>query len=87
MAHHKSAMKRIRQTAVRTERNRAGRSKVKHAIRNFREAVAGNAEGLAETLKNTVAELNKAASKGVIPAKRTSRKISRLTRLLNSVEG
>ena len=84
MAHHKSAMKRIRQTAVRTERNRAGRSKVKHAIRNFREAVAGNAEGLAETLKNTVAELNKAASKGVIPA---SRKISRLTRLLNSVEG
>lgn len=87
MAHHKSAMKRIRQTAVRTERNRAGRSKVKHAVRNFREAVANNAEGLEDTLKKTVAELNKAASKGVIPAKRASRKISRLTRLLNSAQG
>lgn len=77
-------MKRIRQTAVRTERNRAGRSKVKHAVRSFREAVAANAEGLAESLNKTIAELNKAASKGIIPAKRASRKISRLARLLNS---
>ncbi len=86
MAHHKSAMKRIRQTAVRTERNRAGRSKVKHAVRNFREAVESNAEGLTESLSATVAALNKAASKGIIPAKRASRKISRLARLLNSVK-
>ena len=84
MAHHKSALKRIRQTEVRTERNRAGRSKVKHAVRAFREAVAKKDEGLEASLNATIAMLNKAASKGIIPAKRASRKISRLTRLLNA---
>ena len=84
MAHHKSALKRIRQTAVRTERNRAGRSRVKHAVRAFREAVAAKEDGLAGSLNETIATLSKAASKGIIPAKRASRKISRLTRLLNA---
>ena len=84
MAHHKSAMKRIRQTAIRSERNRAGRSKLKHAVRSFRAAAAENAEGLNENLNQTIAILNKAASKGIIPAKRASRKISRLTRLANA---
>ena len=86
MAHHKSAMKRIRQTAAHTERNRAGRSKVKHTVRAFREAVASNAEGLDETLSKAVATISKAASKGIIPAKRASRKISRLAKLLNSAK-
>ena len=84
MAHHKSAMKRIRQTTIRTERNRAGRSRLKHAVRDFRTAASQNAEGLDETLNQTIAILNKAASKGIIPAKRASRKISRLTRLANA---
>lgn len=86
MAHHKSAMKRIRQTAVRTERNRAGRSKVKHAVRDFRSAVENNGENLTEALNKTIRELSKAASKGLIPAKRASRKISRLTLMLNAHE-
>lgn len=84
MAHHKSALKRIRQTAVRTERNRAGRSRVKHTIRAFREAVESKEENLNVSLNETIATISKAASKGIIPAKRASRKISRLTRLLNA---
>lgn len=84
MAHHKSAMKRIRQTAIRTEKNRAGRSKLKHAVRDFRMAASENAEGLNDSLNQTISILNKAASKGIIPAKRASRKISRLTRLANA---
>ncbi|MBQ4359862.1 MAG: 30S ribosomal protein S20 [Proteobacteria bacterium] len=86
MAHHKSALKRIRQTAIRTERNRAGRSKVKHAIRAFREACAEKKEGLEASLNETIATLSKAASKGIIPAKRANRKIGRLTRLLNATQ-
>ena len=86
MAHHKSAFKRIRQTSTRTERNQAGRSRVKHAIRNFREAVASNDENLASSLNNTISTISKAASKGIIPAKRASRKISRLTKLLNAAQ-
>jgi small subunit ribosomal protein S20 len=77
-------MKRIRQTVIRTERNRAGRSKVKHAVRAFRTAVEEKAEGLNENLSQTIAIISKAASKGIIPAKRASRKISRLSLLLNA---
>ena len=84
MAHHKSALKRIRQTEIRTERNRAGRSKVKHSVRAFREAVANKDENLTASLNATIATLSKAASKGIIPAKRANRKISRLTRLFNA---
>lgn len=84
MAHHKSALKRIRQTAVRTERNRAGRSRVKHVIRDFRNAVELKEEGLQGSLNSTIAEISKAASKGIIPAKRASRKIGRLQKLFNA---
>ena len=84
MAHHKSALKRIRQTAVRSERNRAGRSRVKHVVRDFRDAAANKEDGLAASLNETIATLSKAASKGIIPAKRASRKIGRLTRLFNA---
>lgn len=84
MAHHLSAIKRIRQTAKRTARNRAGRSVLKHSIRDFRNAVATKQDGLDSSLNETIATINKAASKGIIPAKRASRKISRLTKLLNS---
>lgn len=87
MAHHKSAMKRIRQTEIRTERNRAGRSKLKHAIRSFREDAANHAEDLNGSLNATISVISKAASKGIIPAKRASRKISRLARLANSSQG
>ena len=86
MAHHKSALKRIRQTATRTERNQAGRSKVKHAIRDFRRAAADKAENLNASLNDTISTISKAASKGIIPAKRASRKISRLTKLLNATQ-
>ena len=84
MAHHKSALKRIRQTADREARNRAGRSRVKHSVRAFREAVENKSENLSASLNETIATLSKAASKGVIPAKRASRKIGRLTRLFNA---
>ena len=86
MAHHKSAFKRIRQTSARTLRNQAGRSRVKHAIRNFREAAAAKDENLAVSLNDTISTISKAASKGIIPAKRASRKISRLTKLLNAAQ-
>ena len=86
MAHHKSAFKRIRQTSARTERNQAGRSRVKHVIRAFRKAAAAKEENLSASLANTISTISKAASKGIIPAKRASRKISRLTKLLNAAQ-
>lgn len=83
MAHHKSAIKRIRQTAVRTERNRADRTRVKNAIRNFREAVENNDERAEELLRKAIRVVNAAGSKGIIPARRASRKVSRLNKQFN----
>ena len=82
MAHHKSAIKRIRQTITRAERNRSGRSKVKTSIRAFREALA--ADPKSADLSSTVA---KAGSAGFIPAKRASRKISRIMKAANRANG
>ncbi len=84
MAHHKSAIKRIRQTIERTARNRSGRTKVKNAVRAYREACDAKTNS-DEALSSVVATVAKAGSKGFIPAKRASRKISRLMKLANRV--
>lgn len=83
MAHHKSAIKRIRQTAIKTERNRAGRTRVKSVVRDFRNAVTTNDVEASELLRKAIITISAAGSKGVIPAKRASRKIARLTKQLN----
>lgn len=83
MAHHKSAIKRIRQTEIRTERNRSVRTRVKNVVRDFRDAVNTNDAEAAELLRKAIITISTASSKGAIPAKRASRKISRLTKQLN----
>ena len=63
MANIKSAKKRIKVTLVRTERNKAIRSKVKTAIKKVESAVAASDKQLAQAnLKNAVVEITKAAS-------------------------
>ena len=85
MAHHKSAIKRIRQTITRAERNRSGRTKVKNTVRASREACdAKNTP--ADQLGNAISVIDAAASKGFIPAKRASRKISRLAKAANRAQ-
>ena len=62
MANIKSAKKRIQVTLVRTERNKAIRSKVKTAIKKVESAVAANDKQLAkDNLKNAIVEITKAA--------------------------
>ena len=85
MANHKSAMKRARQTIVRTERNRVVKSRVRTAVRQFRDAVAaGNIEEADALLKTATRELRKAASKGVFHKRTASRRVSRLVQGLNA---
>ena len=63
MANIKSAKKRIKVTLVRTERNKAIRSKVKTAIKKVESAVAASDKQLAQAnLKNAVVEITIAAS-------------------------
>ncbi|MFH1654511.1 MAG: 30S ribosomal protein S20 [Pseudomonadota bacterium] len=74
---HLSAFKRERQTIKRTERNRNQKSALRTAIKKVK------ANPSSETLKTTIPAVDKAASKGIIPKKRSSRIISRLTLATN----
>ena len=86
MANIKSAKKRIKVTLVRTERNKAIRSKVKTAIKKVESAVAASDKQLAQAnLKNAVVEITKAASKGVYHKNNASRKDARLSKAVDSI--
>lgn len=86
MANHKSALKRIKQTAVRTERNRFVRGTMRTYVRAVRDAVAtGDKAASQAALHAAIRKIDKAATKGVIHRKQASRRISRLTLLVNGL--
>ena len=87
MANHKSALKRIRQTKKRTERNRFYRTRMKNIIKAVREAVAaGDKEKAIEALKVANKRLHQFVSKGIIKKNNAARKVSRLHKLVNSMD-
>jgi small subunit ribosomal protein S20 len=87
LAHHKSAIKRIKQNAKKYERNRHIRSTLRTFIKRVREAAAGNDPSAAkEALTAAIPVIDSAASKGIIHYNNASRNISRLTRLVGSME-
>ncbi len=87
MAHHKSAKKRIKQTIVKTERNRYYRTRMKNIIRSVREAVeAGDQAKAQEAFKVANKQLHHYVSKGFLKKQTASRKVSRLHKLVNSIE-
>lgn len=85
MANHKSAAKRAKQTAIRTERNRAIRSKTRSAIKNFRTALASQDGKTKELLDLATRAINKAASKGVFHKRTAARSVSRLVQAYKRV--
>ena len=86
MANIKSAKKRVLVAATKTERNKAIRSRVKTYIRKVDAAVAeGNKDAAVAALNEAIAEINKAASKGVYHKNTAARKVSRLTKAVNKM--
>ncbi len=86
MANHKSALKRARQNEVRRIRNKSYKTKIKKAVREVRTAVESNSlEQAREYFVKAVSIIQKTASKGVIPRKQASRKISRLALQVNKI--
>ncbi len=86
MANIRSAKKRWRQTLKRTERNRAGRTKLRTYLRRAEEALQGGDKAAAEAaMAAAVPVIARAAGKGLLPANTASRKISRLTKRLNAL--
>jgi small subunit ribosomal protein S20 len=86
LAHHKSAIKRIKQNAKRNARNRHVSSTLKTHIKRVREAVASkNKEAATAALKAAIPVIDVSATKGVIHSSNASRNVSRLTRLVNTL--
>ena len=86
MAHHKSAIKRIRQNENRRMRNRVVKTRMKTAAKKLVQAEqGGDLEAMANELNRTKSVIDRAAKKGVIHWKTASRKKSRLARRINKV--
>jgi len=86
LAHHKSAIKRIKQNAKKNARNRHVSSTLKTYIKRIREAVvAKDKEAATAALKAAIPVIDVSASKGVIHRSNASRNVSRLTKLVNTL--
>ncbi len=79
MANTYSALKRVRQTERRTEINRKNKSKLRHAIRAMRRALAGkDPKGAADLLPKTFSAIDESAKKGIIKKNTAARYKSKL---------
>src|SRR5262245_45582646 len=86
MANHVSALKRARQTERRTAVNRANKSRLRNALRAFRESLAKADKKAAEAHFRTTASLiDKAIQKGTIHGNTAARYKSRLSARLNAL--
>ncbi len=84
MANHKSSLKRIKQTAVRTERNRAYRTKMRNIIKAVVQSTSK--EEAEANFKLANKELHKMVSKGILKKQTASRKVSRLALFVNKIQ-
>lgn len=86
MAHHKSALKRIRQTARRTEVNSVRRSRIRTFIKGVEVAVeAGDKKAAAAAFKIAEPEIMRGVTKGVLKKTTASRKVSRLSKRVKAM--
>ncbi len=86
MAQHKDAVKRLKQSEGRRERNKSVRTLFRGRIRSCREAIAAGDAALAkQRLHEADSAIRTAVRKGVIHSNTANRYISRLTRQVNSL--
>ena len=86
MANIKSAKKRILVTRTKAARNKSIKSAVKTSIRKVDAAVAQKDKAAAEAARTeAIATISKATSKGVYHKNNCARKVSRLTKAVNSI--
>jgi small subunit ribosomal protein S20 len=86
MANTASARKRIRQIAVRTERNAARKSRMRTFIKKVETAIAsGDKSQAVEALRQAQPEVQRAVTKGVIHLNTVARKISRLSKRIKAL--
>lgn len=86
MAHHKSAKKRIRQTARRTKVNGAATSRVRTYVKKAEAAIAsGDKDAAREALRAAEPAMQRGVSKGILQRNAAARKISRLSKRIKAL--
>jgi small subunit ribosomal protein S20 len=86
MASHFSALKRARQTEKRTAHNHANASRLRTAIRGFRQVLAsGDKQAAQASYGKTISAIDKSVQKGVIHRNTAARYKSRLTARLRAL--
>ena len=86
MANIKSAKKRVIVNRTKAERNKAIRSEVKTSIKKVEAAVAAKDLAAAQAaLKVATATIESACSKGVYHKTNAARKVSRVSKAVNSI--
>jgi len=87
LANHKSELKRARQNEVKRLRNKSTRTRVKGVVKDVRLAVSeASGKNAKENLNIAKSVIARASKKGVIHKKTAARKISRLSKLVNSAK-
>ena len=83
MAHHKSAIKRHKQSLAKRESNRVAKSTLRTVIKKFDAALVKGPAEAKEVFSEALHAISKTASRGIIHKKNASRKISRLSKKLH----
>lgn len=84
MAHHKSALKRIRQTKRRNLYNRMNKDLVKKAVRDVKEATSYE-DGM-EKLNKAISILDKVTARGILHKNRAAHKKSKLSLFVKNLK-
>ena len=86
MPNHKSAEKRVRQTAKRNAVNTSNKSRLRTQIKKLRAALAaGDKAQSQELLTPTISTIDKAVNKGILHKNTAARYKSRLTSHVNNL--
>lgn len=87
MANIKSAKKRVLTNAKRAERNKAAKSEVKTSVKKVNAAIAtGDKEAAKAALTNLQGVMGRATAKGIYKKNTNARKISRMSKAVDSME-
>lgn len=84
MANHKSALKRIRQSAKRRERNRYYAKTMRNSIRDFREIT--DVKEAEEKMSVVVSQIDRLAKRNVIHKKKASNLKSSIMKQVNDLK-
>ena len=85
MANIKSALKRIRSSERKRQRNKPVRTALKTYVKSAQTFIAAHDDNAPDAVVRAISELDKAAAKGIIHKNQAARRKSRLMAKLNKV--